>query len=543
MPNRLSGVLACLCLFVAGACSGDDESAGSDAGSSDVTSPPIDGGFPDIPGLENCGDGVVNGIEECDNGASNSDTAADACRVRCELPHCGDAVVDSGEACDDGNVLSGDGCSRACEVETLVGDLESNDSVATGIPVTSGETVTGTLTEGDVDCYAIDVEGEGWVSARSAALDGSCTIDTTVRLVDANGTVVASAQDTEEGVCSFLDPAALEAARYLEPGRYAVCIEGLLRTAVDGYQLTIEFGSNSCDQFEPSAEDDPDGDGLANPCDGDDDGDGASDEVDNCPDFPNGETALSFGVSGDGFIQNWLLAGDYDQSGGVNCLPSDDEEAGAVGSLAPEFGDAAGARQWSYASTQSDRINLGPLFGQRSGQAVWALAYVISPDERAVEVRVGSDDGVRVWLNGEELLETDACRGVNRDQNSAQSTLVAGRNTLVMKVRNNSGAWGLLARFTDLEGTPLTDLSIELSQVGAVIAAQADTDGDGAGDLCDRSPFVQESEGSGGEGSGGEGSGGEGSGGEGSGAEGSGGEGSGGEGSGGEGSGGEGSGI
>jgi cysteine-rich repeat protein len=528
MPIRALGVLACLLLIAGPACSGDDEPGGGDAASNSDTHSPIDGGFPDIPGLENCGDGEINGIEECDNGASNSDVAADACRVRCELPRCGDAVMDTGEACDDGNVLSGDGCSRACVIETIAGDLESNDSVETGIPVASGDTVTGTLTEGDIDCYAVDVEGQGWVSARSAALDGSCTIDTTIRLVDANGSIIASAQDTEDGFCSFLNPETQERARYLEPGRYAVCIEGLLRTAIDGYQMVVEFGSNSCDQFEPSPEDDPDGDGIADPCDDDDDGDGAPDISDNCPSLANGETELRFVVGDEGFVQNWLLLGDFDQSGGTNCLPSEDQEAGRVSELGPEFGDTAGGRQWRYASTTSDRLNLGPFLGQRSGQAVWALVYVMSPSEREIEVRVGSDDGVRAWLNGEQLLETDACRGVNRDQNVAPATLMQGRNTFVMKVRNNGGAWGLLARFVDLEGVPLTDLVIELTQSNSRIDAQADSDSDGVGDLCDGSPFMVEDEGSGGEGSGGEGSGSEGSGSDGSGSEGSGSDGSGG---------------
>lgn len=43
-----------------------------------------------------CGDGILRtGIEQCDNGASNSDTIPNACRLNCSLPSCGDGVVDS----------------------------------------------------------------------------------------------------------------------------------------------------------------------------------------------------------------------------------------------------------------------------------------------------------------------------------------------------------------------------------------------------------------------------------------------------------------
>lgn len=66
-----------------------------------------------------CGDGYVNlvSFEQCDNGANNSDTLPDACRTTCEFPDCGDGVIDSGERCDDGNTQSGDGCSADCMPE------------------------------------------------------------------------------------------------------------------------------------------------------------------------------------------------------------------------------------------------------------------------------------------------------------------------------------------------------------------------------------------------------------------------------------------
>ena len=65
-----------------------------------------------------CGDGFVQaGVEDCDNGASNSDTAADACRTDCAGPGCGDGVTDTGEECDDGNTAGEDGCDASCQDE------------------------------------------------------------------------------------------------------------------------------------------------------------------------------------------------------------------------------------------------------------------------------------------------------------------------------------------------------------------------------------------------------------------------------------------
>jgi cysteine-rich repeat protein len=56
-----------------------------------------------------CGNGVVEDGEECDDGNTND---ADACRNRCKKAVCGDGVVAAGlEECDDGNTVPDDGCT------------------------------------------------------------------------------------------------------------------------------------------------------------------------------------------------------------------------------------------------------------------------------------------------------------------------------------------------------------------------------------------------------------------------------------------------
>jgi len=48
-----------------------------------------------------CGDGIVDSPdEECDDGASNSDTEVDACRTDCKLPYCGDGICDPLDTCE-----------------------------------------------------------------------------------------------------------------------------------------------------------------------------------------------------------------------------------------------------------------------------------------------------------------------------------------------------------------------------------------------------------------------------------------------------------
>ncbi len=72
----------------------------------------------DSPGDPNicavCGNGVVEGTEECDDG--NTDPG-DGCRGDCTIEVCGDGILDPQEGCDDGNTDPGDGCDENCIVE------------------------------------------------------------------------------------------------------------------------------------------------------------------------------------------------------------------------------------------------------------------------------------------------------------------------------------------------------------------------------------------------------------------------------------------
>jgi cysteine-rich repeat protein len=70
-----------------------------------------------------CGDGKVDvPYEVCDNGAGNTDSGAyNSCTSSCTLgPHCGDGVIQGSEQCDDGNQVNGDGCSAACQKEGTI---------------------------------------------------------------------------------------------------------------------------------------------------------------------------------------------------------------------------------------------------------------------------------------------------------------------------------------------------------------------------------------------------------------------------------------
>ena len=63
-----------------------------------------------------CGNGVVDSLEECDDGLQNSDSLENACRTDCRRAFCGDSVEDASEQCDNGPQNS-DEVPNACRTD------------------------------------------------------------------------------------------------------------------------------------------------------------------------------------------------------------------------------------------------------------------------------------------------------------------------------------------------------------------------------------------------------------------------------------------
>jgi len=89
----------------------------------------------------------------------------------------------------------------------------------------------------------------------------------------------------------------------------------------------------------------------------------------------------------------------------------------------------------------------------------YAFAWVYSPVTQSAQLRVGSDDGIIVWLNGNKVIDNGyACRSVGTDQDIADVALNQGWNRLLLRVGEREGDWKFKARFTDSSGNPLTNI-------------------------------------------------------------------------------------
>ncbi len=105
--------------------------------------------------------------------------------------------------------------------------------------------------------------------------------------------------------------------------------------------------------------------------------------------------------------------------------------------------------------TSNGTINLGPRFRRTRSRLCYAYTTVVSPKEQEVLFKIGSDDGVACWLNGERIHFNLASRGLTVDQDVVKASLRPGKNVILVKVNNTDGDWQMAFRVTDRSGAPL----------------------------------------------------------------------------------------
>lgn len=107
-----------------------------------------------------CGNGVVEGSEQCDdNNTANGDGCSSTCQNE-TISICGNGVVEGAEQCDDNNTADGDGCSSTCFIETIAC---GNGAVEAGEACDDGNTTDAGIC--NATCTAFTYCGDGTIQS------------------------------------------------------------------------------------------------------------------------------------------------------------------------------------------------------------------------------------------------------------------------------------------------------------------------------------------------------------------------------------------
>jgi HEAT repeat protein len=152
------------------------------------------------------------------------------------------------------------------------------------------------------------------------------------------------------------------------------------------------------------------------------------------------------------FIRDWLLSGPYTQPG-ANSLSTLFKAA-----LGPE---TPGKKVKWTAITPADHINLAALFPGRENCVAYLKTQITAPEERDAFLLLGSDDGVKAWLNGVLVHANDINRGDVPDQDVAPIRLRQGTNELMLKITQGGGGWSAHARIIGSDLKPIAGLRVQ----------------------------------------------------------------------------------
>ncbi|MYC78750.1 T9SS type A sorting domain-containing protein [Candidatus Poribacteria bacterium] len=111
----------------------------------------------------------------------------------------------------------------------------------------------------------------------------------------------------------------------------------------------------------------------------------------------------------------------------------------------------------------------------------YAFMNIISPQDQAVKMGVGSDDAIKVWLNGAVVHRNNADRKTSGIQDKFDVNLEAGNNPLLVKVNDNMENWGMFFKIY-LEPTEYKTSIYMTSELPSVAA---DVNEDGQVDIDD----------------------------------------------------------
>jgi hypothetical protein len=94
-------------------------------------------------------------------------------------------------------------------------------------------------------------------------------------------------------------------------------------------------------------------------------------------------------------------------------------------------------------------VNLNDALKPHDNALAYALTYIYVPQDRKVNMYLGTDDGVRLWVNGSLVHDSMMIRGAGPDQDTVGVRLLKGWNSVLLKIENNIGGWGFYCRIPD----------------------------------------------------------------------------------------------
>lgn len=175
-----------------------------------------------------------------------------------------------------------------------------------------------------------------------------------------------------------------------------------------------------------------------------------------------------------GYESDFLIAGPFDNERGSGMGVSHPPEI-AIDIDAPMPGKEREVRWRGNPGRHHPlrRIVLDQVLDPHEQSIAYLATALVAERPREIVLRLGTNSALTVFLNGAELLARNVERPRAPDQDLVVLALSAGTNQLLIKSGVEDGGWSLEVRFTELDGTPVTDLVVDSARVANPTLAPA----------------------------------------------------------------------
>lgn len=172
-------------------------------------------------------------------------------------------------------------------------------------------------------------------------------------------------------------------------------------------------------------------------------------------DVPEQMFSVVEGVNEDGVVMMSAFEADtakVSRSSQMNAFDHDwfDDAAGGAAAVAPQAGDKqdVAGTELEWRSMQADEHGFVDLqsFERRDYCIGYAWTALESPQELDAWLAIGSDEGLKIWLNGELVHDRWVRRISKLDDDIVPLKLRAGENRILIKIQNATGDWSFVSR-------------------------------------------------------------------------------------------------
>jgi len=167
-----------------------------------------------------------------------------------------------------------------------------------------------------------------------------------------------------------------------------------------------------------------------------------------------------------GFIKEWQIIGPFEneRGGGFDTVFGPEKEI----DLDATYNGKERPVRWRPlpCAAPAGSVNLNALLRPNDQCLAYAVCFLETERDREAALRIGSDEAIKVFVNGREIFALDARRQQKFDQDVIGLRLRAGKNALLLKICEQTRKWSFAARLTEPSGAPLSGVKISASPEG-----------------------------------------------------------------------------